>query len=166
MFEVAGPDLSPVQKKYEFDDYIFTIPMEVNGKNTTEPEHKDVFEENYMTTYVKTISGKTIRIKCDKKQQADTKSKKIEMRTAIPRGITYLTHQGKMLKNKSTIKENNIEAEFTIEMSLRLLGGMDESDMKDSSETEEEREKRESWQKRVKASRRERAKNQYSYKEK
>ena len=63
-------DQTPHQskKKYEFDDYIFTIPMEVNGKNTTEPEHKDVFVENCMTTYVKTISGKTIRIKCDKKK--------------------------------------------------------------------------------------------------
>ena len=46
-------------------------PMEVNGMNTTEPEHKDEFEENYMTVYVKTI-----RIKCDKKQKADTVSKK------------------------------------------------------------------------------------------
>ena len=51
------------------------------------------------------------------------------MRRAIPRGITYLTDQGKMLKNRSTIEENNIEAESTIEMSLRLLGGMDESDL-------------------------------------
>ena len=41
------------------------------------------FEENYMTVYMKTISGKTIRIKCDKKQRADTVSEKFEMRTAI-----------------------------------------------------------------------------------
>ena len=39
----------------------------MNAKNTTEPEHEDEFEDNYMTVYVKTISGKTIRIKCDKK---------------------------------------------------------------------------------------------------
>ena len=50
-------------------------------------------------------------------------------------------------------------------MSLRLLGGMDERDMKGSSETEEETEKK-SWKKRVKANRRDRAKNQSSYKEK
>ena len=37
--------------------------------------------------------------------------------------------------------KNNIGAETTIEMSLRLLGGMDESDMKETLETEEEREK-------------------------
>ena len=64
------------KKNYEFDDYIFTIPTEVNGRNTTEPEREDEFEENYMTVHVKTISGKTIRIKCDKKQKADTVSKK------------------------------------------------------------------------------------------
>ena len=46
-----------------------------------------------------------------------------------------------MLKNKSAMEENNIEAESTIEMSLRLLGGMDESDTRDLSETEEETEK-------------------------
>ena len=58
------------KKYYEFDDYIFTIPTDANGKNTTEPEHKDEFEENYMKAYVKKISGKTIRIKCDKKRKA------------------------------------------------------------------------------------------------
>ena len=114
----------------------------MNGKNTTELEQKDEFEEKYMTVYVKTISGKAIRIKCNKKQKADTVSTNIEMRTTIPRGITFLSHQTKMLKNKNTIEESNIEAESTIEMFLRLLGGMDESDMKDSSETKEEREKK------------------------
>ena len=58
-------------KNCEFDDYIFTIPTEVNGKNTTEPEHEDEFEENCITVYVKTISGKTISIKCGKGQKAD-----------------------------------------------------------------------------------------------
>ena len=33
--------------------------------------------------------------------------------------------------------KNNIGAETTIEMTLRLLGGMDESDTKDTSGTEE-----------------------------
>ena len=34
-----------------------------------------------------------------------------------------------------------MEQETTIDMSLRLLGGMDESDMKDTSETEETKKK-------------------------
>ena len=33
-----------------------------------------------------------------------------------------LVHKGKMLSEKKTMNENNIEAEATIEMSLRLLG--------------------------------------------
>ena len=121
-------------KKYEFDDYISTFTTEVNGNNTNELELEDEFEENYMTVYVKTISGKAIRIKCDKNQKADTVSEKIEMRTAIPRGITFLTHQGKVLNDKKTIEESNIEAQTTIEMSLRLLGGMEKSEMADSFE--------------------------------
>ena len=40
-----------VHEKNEFDDYIFAFTTEVNGK---------------------TISGKTIRTKCDKKQKSDT----------------------------------------------------------------------------------------------
>ena len=35
-----------------------------------------------------------------------------------------------MLNNKKTVEENNIEAESTIDMSLRLLGGMDQDEMK------------------------------------
>ena len=104
------------KKNYVFDDYIFTTPTEVNGKNTTEPKHEDEFEENFMTVHVKTISGNTISIKCDKNQKADTVSVKIEMRTAIPRGTTYLTHSGKVLNDKKAIEERNIEGETTTEM--------------------------------------------------
>ena len=47
-----------------------------------------------MTVYVKTNSEKTTSIKCDKKQKADTVSQKVEMKTSIPQGITYLVPQG------------------------------------------------------------------------
>ena len=93
-----------------------------------------------MTVYVKTINGKTSSTKCDKKLEAATISEEVERRSSIPRGMTYLVHQGKVMHEKKTKEENNIGAETMIEMSLRLLGGMDESDMKDTSETEEERE--------------------------
>ena len=82
---------------------------------------------NYTTVYVKTIK--------------QIQKRKIDVGTAIPRGITYLTHQGKVLNDKKTIEESDIEAETTIEMSLRLLGGMEKSEMIDSFESEEEREK-------------------------
>ena len=138
-------------KLYEFDFYIFAFVNEVTGKSIVEPDDK--IEENKLTFYVRTSSGKTISIICVKKQNAASISDEVETRSAIPRGMTYLVHHGKVLNGKKTIEENNIDAEPTIEMSLRLLGGMDENAMKDSSETEEEREKRESWKKRVMASR-------------
>ena len=49
-------------KKYEFDDNIFAFTAEMNGKITTELELEDEPEENSITVYVKTISGRTISI--------------------------------------------------------------------------------------------------------
>ena len=69
-----------------------------------------------------------------------TNSDEVERRSSIPRGLTD-THQGKVRREKKTIEENNIGAETTIEMTLRLLGGMDESYTKDTTETEGEKEK-------------------------
>ena len=40
------------------------------------------------------------------------------------------------------MKENNIEAEATIEVSLRLLGGMEVNEQTDTHETEEDSEKK------------------------
>ena len=53
-----------------------------------------------------------------------------------------LVHKGKMPSEKETMKEHNIEAETTIEMSLRLLGGMEMNEQMDIHETEEDREKK------------------------
>ena len=97
----------------------------MNGKITTELELEDEPEESSMTVIVKTFNGKTISIQCDNKQKADTVSEKVEMQTSIPRGITYLVHQGKVLNDKKSMEENNIGAHVTIEMSLRLRGGME-----------------------------------------
>ena len=52
-------------------------------------------------------------------------SDEVERRSSIPRDMTHLVHKGKMMSEKKTIKENNIEAEATIEMSLRFLGGVE-----------------------------------------
>ena len=47
-----------------------------------------------------------------------------------------------MLNEKKTMKENNIEAEATLEMSLRSLGGMEVNEQMDTHETEEDKEKK------------------------
>ena len=116
-----------------------------------EKENDDMLEENYMTVYMKIIYEKTISIKCDRNITAAVISDEVERRSSIPRDMIYLVHKGKMMSEKKTIKENIIEAEATIEMSLRLLGGMDQNEQMDTHETEEDRE---SWRKEKKEKRR------------
>ena len=69
-------------------------------------------------------------------------SDEVERRSSIPRDTIRLVHKGKMLSEKKTMKENNIGAEATIEMSQRLLGGMEMNEQMDTHETEEDREKK------------------------
>ena len=95
-----------------------------------------------MMIYVKMINGKTISIKCEGKQTAAIISDEVERRSLIPRDLTYLVHKGKVMIEKKTIEENNIEAEATLEMSLRLLGGMEKNEQMDTHESEEDREKK------------------------
>ena len=105
-------------------------------------ENDDMHEENYMSVYVKMINGKTISLKYHRSMTAAVISDEVERRSLIPRDMTRLVHKGKMLSEKKTMKENNIEAEATIEMSLRLLGGMEVNEQMDTHETEEDREKK------------------------
>ena len=122
------------------NEYIFEFATEVNEE--TANENDDVPEENYMTIYVKMINGKTISIKCEGKQTAAIISDEVERRSLIPRDMTYLVRKGKVMIEKKTIEENNIEAEATLELSLRLLGGTEENEQMDTHETEEDREKK------------------------
>ena len=108
---------------------MFNPPGCVAGSDSSSVHHPDEFEENCMTVYVRIINGITISIKCERKQKAATVSEKVERKTSIPRGMTYLVHQGKVMSEKKTMEENNIGTETTIEMSLRLLGGMEKSEL-------------------------------------
>ena len=79
---------------FEFEnDYIFVFANEVNEKTTIELD--DVLEENYMTVYVKTINGKTIRIE------------KYENRSDEPRGAHGDQSQGKAVIQDSKAKHPN-----------------------------------------------------------
>ena len=91
-----------------------------------------------MTVYVRTNRGETISIECDRRQNATRKMETVERKTLIPRDQLYLVNQGKVLKDKNTIEESNIEAGATIEMSLRTVGGMKKEELMDSSETAED----------------------------
>ena len=103
------------------------------GKTIVDPEDEN--EKNMITKKVRMSSGKTISLKRAKKQKATSISDEVERRYAIPRGMTYFVHHGKVLNEKRTIEENNIGTETTIEMSLRLLGGTDKSESMDTLES-------------------------------
>ena len=123
-----------------FDVYIFAPTTWVTGKTIFELEDEN--EKNMMTIYVSPSSGKTISIKCDKKRKAMSILDEAERSSAIPRSMTYLAHHGKALNEKRTTEENNIGTETTTDMSLRLLGGMEKSELRDTLESEENREKK------------------------
>ena len=95
-----------------------------------------------MTVYVKTINKKTISICYYDSMKAAVMLEEVERRTTIPRDMTRLTHKGKAINGKKSMKDNNIKANETIEMSLRLLGGMEVNEQMDIHETEEDREKK------------------------
>ena len=101
-----------------------------------------MLEEIYATVYVKMINEKTISIRHHRNMTADVISDEVERRSLIPRDMIRLVHKGKMISEKKTMKENNIEAKATIAMSLRLLGGMEVNEQMDTHETEEDREKK------------------------
>ena len=125
----------------EFEsDHIFEFANEEN-EETSKVNH-DLPEETYMTIYVKTVNGKTISIKCEGMMTTAVISEEVERISSIPRDMTHLVHRGKLMSENKTIKGNNIEAEATFEMYLRLLGGMDKNEQMDTHETEEDREKK------------------------
>ena len=109
--------------------------------NNTEM-NDDVLEKNNLTVYVKTINKKTISICYYDSMKAAVMLEEVERRTTIPRDMTRLTHKGKAINGKKSMKDNNIKANETIEMSLRLLGGMEVNEQMDTHETEEDREKK------------------------
>ena len=123
---------------YEFQEYIFTIATEENCKIFGGGMIKDRVENPYMTVYVRTNSGKTISIKCDSRQNATRIMEMVERKTLIPRDQLYLVNQGKVLKDKKTTEESNIEAGATTEMFLRIMGGMNTEEVMVKPETEED----------------------------
>ena len=116
--------------------------MGIEYNNKFEKENDDMLEENYMTAYVKMICEKTISIKYDRNWTAAVILDEVERRSSITRDMIRLVYKGKMLSEKKTMKEHNIEAEATIEMSLRLLGGMEVNEQMDTHEREEDKEKK------------------------
>ena len=95
-------------------------------------EHDDTPEEFNEAIYVKTINGKTISTRYYKNMTAAVILEEVERRTLVPRDMIRLVHKGKMISGKKSMKEHKIEAKETIEMSLRLSGGMEANEQMDT----------------------------------
>ena len=138
----AGPrNLIPSPGKRQIRSVQQSLGKTVGIEDNTE-ENDNMLEEIYATVYVKMINGKTISIRHHRNMTADVISDEVERRSLIPRDMIRLVHKGKMISEKKTMKENNIEVKAMIEMSLRLLGGMEVNEQMDTHETEEDREKK------------------------
>ena len=79
---------------------------------------------HYVTVYVRTISGETISTRCNRRQSITRIKDEIERKTKIPEALQHLSNQGKILSERKTIQENNMMNKATLEMTLRLQGGM------------------------------------------
>ena len=87
----------------------------------------DVSEKlSYMTVYVRTISGKTISMRCDRRQSITRIKDEIERKTKIPKALQHLSKKAKTLIERKTIQEKTIMKEATLEMTLGLQGGLKE----------------------------------------
>ena len=100
------------------------LAVEENGEIPDEGKNKDREVNFYMMVYVETTNGKTIGIKCDRRQSIVRIMDDVARKTRIPKDLQYLVNQGKAMNEKKTFEESNIEAETTIEMTLRPQGGM------------------------------------------
>ena len=119
----------------------------VGNIEDNDEERDNTPKEIYETIYVKTINGKTISTRYYKNMTAAVILEEVERRTLVPRDMIRLVHKGKTISGKKSMKENNIEAKETIEMSLRLLGGMDVNEKMEHMKRKKKERKKESWMK-------------------
>ena len=128
---------------YVLEDAVFT---DENGSELTEGMHKYPEDGMYeKTIYVKTWTGRTITAEFSPGNVTECLKRKIEEKTGIPVELQKLVAGGKVLKDKTTLKEYGLSGGETIEMTGKLLGGMKKKSLSPRPmETERDKKRRES----------------------
>ena len=118
--EEAHQPTGKENERYEFEEIRYkTITVE-NCKNIIAGMNGDLDEVLNMTVHVRTFNGKTISIKCGRRQEAKKIKAEVERKTKSPKEQQHLVCQGIALKEGTTIRDCNIKQYTTIEMILKI----------------------------------------------
>ena len=91
-------------KSYELQDHFFKNLVEDNYTISNEGMNEVNEKLFYMTVYVRTISGKTISVTCDKRQGTTRIKDESDRRTKIPKALQHLVNQGGTLSERDDLE--------------------------------------------------------------
>ena len=108
-----------------------------------EDKYDDLIDGRYeKTIYVKTWRGKTITAKINPKHTVENMKEQIEEKTKIPKEHQHLVSRGRVLMDKKTLKDYNMNEGETIEMTALQLGGTKNKSLSPTSMSVERETKR------------------------